>query len=312
MHALVLDKSLYFDTAYPEPKPHTGKKLIQVQKAGICNTDLELVKGYKGNTEAMVLGHEFIGVTEEGQRIVGEISISCGNCEFCLQGIITQCLNRFTLGIMRYDGAFADKIVLPPENIHPLPDTVSDDQAVFVEPLAAGLQTLHQTHISPHHRVVLIGAGKLGLLTAQVISLTGCDLTVICRHDKQINLLKKWGIDTARSGEIEHNCADIVVDCTGNESGFADALDLVKARGTIHLKSTYAQLPQANLTRVVVDEIRIDTSRCGSFPAAIRLLERGLVDVESLIDARYPLDDAIEAMNHAAQKGILKVILDIA
>lgn len=159
--------------------------------------------------------------------------------------------------------------------------------------------------------MVLIGAGKLGLLTAQVIALTGCDLTVICRHQKQIERLKKWGIDTAYSGEIENKSVDIVVDCTGNESGFADALDLVKARGTIHLKSTYAQLPQADLTRIVVEEIKVETSRCGPFPAAIRLLERGLIDVESMIDARYPLDDAMQAMEHAAQKGVLKVILDV-
>lgn len=312
MRALVLDKHPYLDRDYPDPKIESGKKLIQVKKAGICNTDLELLRGYKGNEGALVLGHEFVGITGEGQRVVGEINISCGKCEFCQRGIPTHCLKRTVLGIMQYDGAFADKIVLPVENIHPLPDSIRDEQAVFIEPLAAALQTLHQTHISPHHRVILLGAGKLGLLVAQVIALTGCDLTVVCRHDKQTELLKKWGIDSARSDEIEEHSADIVVDCTGNETGFADALNLVKARGTIHLKSTYAQLPQANLSSVVVDEIRIETSRCGSFPAAIRLLERGLIDVESMIDAHYSLDDAIEALDFAAKKGVLKVILEIS
>lgn len=313
MRALFLDnKILKYNPNYPEPQL-TGKyERVKVIKAGICNTDLELVKGYRDVSG--VLGHEFVAVVETGElagkRIAGEMNISCWNCPTCHAGMDTQCPNRVTVG-MGHDGAFADYLLLPPENLHPLPDSISDDQAVFIEPLAAGLQTLHQTHISPHHRVVLIGAGKLGMLTAQVLSLTGCDLTVICRHSKQINLLKKWGIDTAMSGEIEARSVDVVVDCTGTDSGFADALEMVKPRGVIHLKSTYAHLPQTNLTRAVVDEIAIQTSRCGSFPAAIRLLGRGLIDTDSLIEARYSLDDALAAMEYAGKKGVLKVLLEM-
>ncbi len=314
MRALVFDQDLRLDTNYPKPQPGEGEALIRVLKAGICNTDLELVKGYMGFSG--VLGHEFVGVVEggewDGRRVAGEINLSCWECETCLAGMPTQCPNRVTLGIDRHDGAFADWLTLPPVNLHPLPDTVGDDQAVFVEPLAAGLQTLALTHVSPHDRVVLLGAGKLGLLTAQVVALTGCHLTVVARHDRQFDLLEKWGIEAAKASEIAPRSADTVIDCTGHESGFADALDLVRPRGTIHLKSTYHGLPQADLTRVVVDEVRVVSSRCGPFAAAIRLLSKGLVDVESLIDARYSLDEGVAAMEHAARKGTLKVMLDIA
>jgi alcohol dehydrogenase len=223
----------------------------------------------------------------------------------------TQCPNRTTLGIDRKDGVMAEYATLPLVNLHPLPDSVTDDQAVFVEPLAAALQILHLTHISPHDRVVLIGAGKLGLLAAQVVGLTGCHLTVVGRHTHQLALAAHWGIDGAYPGEVEPRSADIVIDCTGTQEGFADALSLVRPRGTIHLKSTYHELPQANLTQVVIDEVKVVSSRCGPFEAAIRLLLRGLVDVESLIEARYPLAEAGQAFEHAARQGTLKVILDI-
>jgi threonine dehydrogenase-like Zn-dependent dehydrogenase len=224
----------------------------------------------------------------------------------------TQCPHRTTLGIDRHDGAFADHLTLPVENLHPLPDTVRDDQAVFVEPLAAALQTLHLTPVSPHQRVILVGAGKLGLLTAQVLALTGCDLTVVARHARQFDLLDRGGIDARPGEEVAPREADVVVDCTGSESGFAAALDWVRPRGVIHLKSTYAGLPAADLTRAVVDEIQIHTSRCGPFPAAIRLLAQGAIDVDSLIDARYLLEDGLAAFEAARQKGALKVLLEIA
>lgn len=314
MRALAFDSALHFDANYPTPQATPEYLRVKVLKAGICNTDLELIKGYMGFSG--VLGHEFVGVVDtpgewQDKRVAGEINLAMGDCEFCDHGIPSHCVHRTTLGIDRHDGAFADYVLVPPENLHLVPENVTDDQAVFVEPLAAGLQTLDKTHISPHDRVILLGAGKLGLLTAQVIALTGCDLTVICRHEKQAALLRQWQIDTAQSDDIEANSADIVVDCTGSESGFSDALELVKATGVIHLKSTYADLPKANLTRLVVDEIRVETSRCGPFPAALRLLQRGLVDVDSLIEARYPIRDAVSAMDHAAQKGALKVMLEM-
>lgn len=314
MRALVFDGELRFDPGHPKPEPGSGEVRVRVLEAGVCNTDLELVKGYMDFRG--VLGHEFVGVVEggewDGRRVVGEINVACGSCAFCRKGIPTQCANRTTVGIFQHDGVFADWVALPVENLHLLPDSIGSDQAIFVEPLAAGLQALHLTHISPHDRVVLLGAGKLGLLTAQVIGLTGCDLTVIGRHARQLELVRGWGIDAARPGEVEANSADVVVDCTGTAEGFADALDLVKPLGVIHLKSTYRGLPEANLTRVVVDEVRVVSSRCGPFNAAIRLLERGLVDVESLIDARYGLDNGVAAMEHAARQGTLKVVLDVA
>jgi alcohol dehydrogenase len=314
MKAVVFNGQLQLEEHYAEPAASPDQVLIRVTRAGICNTDMELVKGYMGFSG--VLGHEFVGVVEggpmDGQRVVGEINLACGTCAVCLGGMPTQCPNRTTLGIDRKDGAMAEWVTLPPENVHPLPDMVSDDQAVFVEPLAAGLQTLHLTHISPHDRVILIGAGKLGLLTAQVVALTGCDLTVVARHPRQHDLLAGWGIASAAPGRITARSADVVIDCTGTADGFADALEMVRAQGTIHLKSTYQGLPEANLTRVVVDEVKIESSRCGPFPAAIRLLSRGIIDVDSLIDARYPLSKAMRAFEHAAQRGVLKVLLDVA
>jgi alcohol dehydrogenase len=314
MQALLFDGRLRLDKNYPQPEPHPAEALVRVLKAGICNTDLELVKGYMGFSG--VLGHEFVGVVEggdlDGQRVAGEINLACGQCPTCLAGMPTQCPNRTTLGIDRKDGVMAEYATLPLVNLHPIPDPVTDDQAVFVEPLAAALQTLHLTHVSPHDRVALIGAGKLGLLTAQVVGLTGCHLTVIGRHTHQLALVARWGIDGVFPGEVEPRNADIVIDCTGTQEGFADALTLVKPRGTIHLKSTYHGLPQANLTQVVIDEVRVVSSRCGPFDAAIRLLLRGLVDVGSMIEARYPLAEAEQAFDHAARRGTLKVILDVA
>ncbi len=314
MQALVFDGQLHLATDYPCPEPGPEEALVRVHKAGICNTDLELIKGYMGFQG--VLGHEFVGVVEggelDGQRVVGEINLACGTCPTCLGDMPTQCPNRMTLGIDRKDGAMAEYVTLPTLNLHPLPMGITDDQAVFVEPLAAALQTLHLSHISPHDRVVLLGAGKLGLLTAQVVALTGCHLTVIGRHNRQLALVARWGIDGAFPGEVPPRTADLVVDCTGTAEGFAETLELVKPRGVIHLKSTYEVLPQANLTRAVVDEVKIVTSRCGPFEAAIRLLNRHVIDVDPLIEAHHPISDALAAFEEAAHKGMLKVILDIA
>lgn len=314
MQALVFDGQLHLENDRPCPEPGPGEALLRVLKAGICNTDVELVKGYLGFQG--ILGHEFVGVVVggdlDGQRVAGEINLACGACATCLRGMSTQCPHRTTLGIDRKDGAMAEYLTLPVANLHRLPDGISDDQAVFIEPLAAALQTLHLSHISPHDRVLLLGAGKLGLLTAQVVALTGCHLTVIGRHNRQLALVARWGIDGAFPGEVEPRTADLVIDCTGTAEGFADALNLVKPRGTIHLKSTYEGLPPADLTRAVVDEVRIVTSRCGPFEAAIRLLNRRMIDVDSMIEARYPLSEAIQAFEHATRKGMLKVILDAA
>jgi threonine dehydrogenase-like Zn-dependent dehydrogenase len=320
MRALRFDDTLHLATNEPIPTPAAEEALIRLRIAGICHTDLELTQGYMGFKG--ILGHEFVGelvndvgAWKAGQRVVGEINIACGNCDFCRKGIPSQCLDRSTLGIINYPGVFGDCLRLPVHNLYAVPDSVPDDCAVFTEPLAAALQVIDQVHIKPTDHVVLIGAGKLGLLIAQVLKHIDCKLTVIARQPHPIQLLQKWGINyvvpsgNRYSPDLAPHSADVVVDCTGNAEGFASALDLVKARGTIILKSTYVGLPEANLTRVVVDEITIVGSRCGPFDAALRMMERGQVDLVSMIDAQYPLDQAVKAFDHAAGRGVLKVLL---
>lgn len=314
MRALLYDGTLHLDAAVPAPELQPDQVLLKIRRAGICNTDLELIAGMYGFSG--ILGHEFVAEVVEGsaewvgRRVCGEINIGCGQCDFCQKGIVSQCRSRSAIGIHGYPGAFADHLALSVHNLHPVPETVSDDQAVFTEPLAAALQTLESIHVSPHDRVIVVGVGKLGALCAQVLKLTGADVIGLVRREKQAQLLQKWGISHAAREDLQPQRAQIVVDCTGTAEGFAIALDLVEARGTILLKSTYNGLPQADLTQVAVREIRVVGSRCGPFPAALRLLEHGLVDVESLIDARYPFDNALDAFTHAAQPGMMKVLLE--
>ena len=315
MRALILDGQLRVADDLSVPQPQSDQALLKIYKAGICNTDLELLAGYRGFSG--ILGHEFVAEVIKGpkdligHRVVGEINVVCGECEFCRLDIPSQCSNRKAIGISDHPGAFADYLCLGSRNLHIVPEQVSDDAAVFVEPLAAALQVLEAVHISPRDKVVVVGAGKLGLLVAQVLRLTGADVVVIVRHEKQAQLLSGWGITSLARADLPENSANIVVDCTGTADGFADCLDLVKSRGTLVLKSTYAGLPNADLTRVTVNEIRVVGSRCGPFEAALRILAGEMVDVESLIEARYSLDQGVEAVNHAARKGVLKVLLDI-
>ncbi len=316
MRALRFDDTLSLTDTEPDPIPAPNEALIRLRLAGICHTDLELTRGYMGFRG--VLGHEFVGEIAAGQsdhwrvgqRVVGEINIACGTCDFCTAGIPSQCRNRRCLGIDRYNGAFADYLTLPFANLHPVPNSVPDEAAVFAEPLAAALQVTELVAIAPSSHVVVIGAGKLGLLIAQVIKLTGCHLTVIARRPHPIELLYQWGIAHVTSaGDLDRQQAHIVIDSTGSAEGFAAALDLVRPRGTIILKSTYATLPQADLTRVVVEEIRLVGSRCGPFDAALRMLAAHLIDVQSLIEKQYPLAEALPAFDYAAQPGVLKVLL---
>lgn len=315
MRGLFFDGDLKLARDLPHPALAEGEVLIRVTKAGICNTDLELVAGmygYKG-----ILGHEFVGVVEEGpaelvgQRVAGEISIVCGKCDFCLRGIPSQCRNRDTLGIRRHPGVFADYVRLPARNLHRVPASIPDDVAVFVEPLAAALNVTELAHISPRNRVVVIGAGKLGLLICQVLKLAGADVVAVVRREKPMGLLRKWGIPAVTAEALPDQQAQVIVEVTGTSEGLGEALRMVESRGTIVLKSTYHGLPQVDMTQVAVREIRLVGSRCGPFDAALRLLEGGLVDVESMIDARYNLDDGVAAMAHAAQPGALKVLLEM-
>ena len=312
MQALIYDGQLRLDKHVPNPIPKGDQALLKIRKAGICNTDLELIAGYMNFSG--ILGHEFVGQVVEGewagQRFVGEINVADGTCDFCQCGIPSQCRHRTTVGIAGHAGAFAEYLALTARNLHVVPDEVSDDAAVFVEPLAAALQVIEAVHISPRDRVVVVGAGKLGLLVAQVLKLTAADLAVVVRREKAAQLLKEWGITAVEQSELPAKRAQVVVDCTGNAEGFAEALELVEPRGTIVLKSTYVGIPSVNLTRVAVDEIRVVGSRCGPFEAALRLLKHHLVDVESLIERHFPLSGGLAAFEYAAQSGMLKVLLD--
>ena len=318
MRALVIDHGLRFERDYPTPTPPAGEALVRVRCTGVCNTDLELVKGYlnfKG-----VPGHEFVGVVEQadgreeliGQRVTGEINAACGVCDTCCAHRPTHCPHRTTLGIAGRDGTFADTVALPFENLHPLPDSISDDQAVFIEPLAAACEILDQIGIRPTDRVAVIGDGKLGLLCAQVVALTGCDLIVVGRHTDKLDLLKPRGLTTTTDlAGLARASFDIAIEATGTPGGYAAARQLVRPRGTIVLKSTYHGEIQVDLTRVVVDEVTLIGSRCGPFPPAIRLLANRQIDVAPLIQARYSLDDGLAAFERAAQKGTLKVIVEM-
>lgn len=314
MRALIYDGQLRLAHDAPQPQPQGDQTLLKLRRAGICNTDLELIRGMYGFRG--ILGHEFVAEVVAGadaligERVVGEINVACNDCDFCAAGIPSQCRHRSTVGIIQHPGAFADYLALTARNLHVVPASVSDDQAVFVEPLAAALQITEAIHLSPRDRVVVLGLGKLGMLIAQVLRLTGADVVGVVRRPKQVELLDQWRIPSAQLSELPPERAQVVVDCTGQADALADALRLVEPRGTLVLKSTYYGTPQVDMTQVAVREIRIVGSRCGPFDAALRLLRNGLVDVESLIDARYPFDAALEAVEHAAQPGMLKVLLD--
>jgi len=317
MRALLLDKDLQIVEDYPTPEPAPGEALIRVHVAGICNTDLELVKGYRQFQG--IPGHEFVGVVKqapgaeswEGRRVVGDINAACGKCSTCEAGRPSHCPNRTTLGIAGRNGAFAKYLTLPVCNLHPVPTSIPDEIAVFTEPLAAACEILEQVHVHPTDRVVVLGDGKLGLLCAQVLALTGCDLSVVGRHEEKLNILTQRGIYTTVNGDSLAGSADLVVEATGHPDGYAAARRLVRPHSTIVLKSTYHGSIDADLTMVAVDEITLVGSRCGPFTSALRLLEQRLVDVIQLVQARYRLVDAVAAFEHAAQQGTLKVLLDV-
>jgi alcohol dehydrogenase len=320
VRALVYDGGLALVEEYADPAPGEGEALIDVLLAGICNTDLEIMRGYMGFRG--VLGHEFVGLVREapdaswvGQRVVGEINCACGTCATCLRGDCTHCPNRTTLGIDRRDGTMAQRFVLPLRNLHRVPDEIGDQQAVFAEPLAAAIEITERIHVRPTERVVVIGDGKLGLLVAQVLRLTGCALAVVGRHRSKLSILGRQGVQTflesdAAAKALEPASADVVVDCTGHAAGFALARTLVRPRGRIVLKSTFHGDNQVNLTALVVDEVTLVGSRCGPFAPALRLLAQGLIDVDSMVEAIYPLDQGRAAFERAATRGALKVLIE--
>ncbi|MHC4196911.1 MAG: MDR/zinc-dependent alcohol dehydrogenase-like family protein [Planctomycetota bacterium] len=335
MRALVYKDKLRFEKNYPMPRARDGEALIKVLRAGICATDLEITRGYMSFSG--VLGHEFTGVVEDaaerewiGKQVVGEINCPCRRCSYCKRGLGNHCPQRTVLGIAGRDGTFADYLTLPTKNLHILPKNIDPTRAVFIEPLAAAFRILEQTQgphagreesaaIQPYTDVAVLGDGRLGLLVAQVLSLTGCRLVAVGKHPEKLSILSERGIKTATKDEFSRHGGhdggrfDYVVDCTGSPSGLETAIELTRPTGTIVLKTTFshAKAQSVDLTPVVVNEINLVGSRCGPFPRAIEALANGEVDVEPLISRTYKLDDGVEALGFASEKGILKVLLDM-
>jgi len=321
MNALWLENNKISSRDVPQPHKQ-NEALVKIRKAGICSTDLELVKGYYPYTG--ILGHEFVGEVissplpqgeglgvKVGERVVGEINVVCNKCEQCLNGRPTHCENRTVLGIINRDGTFAEFTSLPIANLHRVPVSVPDEMAVFAEPLAAALEIQQQIQINPTDRVLLIGAGRLGQLIAQTLALTGCDLRVVARHKHQQDLLKARGIGIISEEEIKPWRWDVVVEATGSPSGFSLARQAIRPRGTLVLKSTYKGEMNVNFSSVVVDEINIIGSRCGPFEPALRLMESKQVDPTVLITNEFKLKDALKAFEHAAEPGVLKVLIEV-
>jgi threonine dehydrogenase-like Zn-dependent dehydrogenase len=291
MKALWLeDRSLRLRDDLPTPDAN-GEALIRVTLAGICNTDIELTRGYYPFTG--IPGHEFVGVNvATGQRVVGEINAWCGECPACHAGRRTHCERRNVLGIKDRDGVFAEYVRLPERNLLAVPDHVPDEEAVFTEPLAAALEIQEQVRITPDDRVLVVGDGKLGQLIAQTLALTGCKLTVLGRHSPK-----------------PREPFDVAVECSGNPEGFATTRAALRPRGTLVMKSTYAGDLTVNASSLVVDEITLVGSRCGPFAPALELLASRKVDVRPLIHRVYPLKDALAAFEEAQKPGVLKVLI---
>jgi len=283
--------------------------LVRVTLSGICNTDLEIARGYAGFNGT--IGHEFVGVDESGRRVVGEINAGCGKCDLCLAGDSRHCATRTVLGIHGRDGAHAEFLQLPKVNLLPVPDNVPDEHAVFTEPLAAACGILERVTINTDDRVAVIGDGKLGLLCAQVIALTGASLLLIGKHAPKLRIAERRGIETTtptRAAKRKRQF-DVVVEASGSASGFGLALELLRPRGQLVLKSTFHGKTELDAAPIVVDEISIVGSRCGRFQPALDLLQKKAVDVDSLISEEYPLAKGVHAMRRAATKGVLKVLL---
>lgn len=319
MKAVVFDEGLKLDKNYAKPVPQKGEALVRVTLAGICNTDYEITKGYMGYKG--ILGHEAVGIVEEvnsndqslvGKRVVAEISYGCDdpNCPWCAVKNYRHCPNRHTLGIWRKDGCFAEYFTMPVNVLFEVPACVSDEQAVFVEPLAAALEINEQLHIKPMDRVIVLGDGKLGLTTALALSAQNLDVLLVGKHQNKLDIAKAQGVKTCLLADLkQEKIYDVVVEATGSLSGFETAMALVRPRGVLVLKSTIAASKEFNLAPIVIDEITVLGSRCGQFPPALRMLASGKIDFKPLISAVYSVDDAIEAFEKNKEKDTLKVLI---
>jgi alcohol dehydrogenase len=315
MRALLLDGSLRLDPDYPDPEPGPGEILVRVRKAGICRTDVELAEGYMSFRG--IPGHEFVGEIaageRKGERVVGEINCPCGECPLCRRDLGRHCPDRSVLGILGRDGAFAELLTLPEGNLHTVPPSVSDEVAVFTEPLAAALEILEQVHVEPGTRTAVLGDGKLGLLAAQVLHLAGTPVTLFGRHPEKMAPLDGPGLETVTAEEAGDRAAsyDLVVEATGSWEGLEEAGRLVVPRGTIVLKSTLAAGSEFNLSPLVVNEVTVVGSRCGPFAPALRLLERGEIRTGFLLDETYRLEDWEKAFERARTRGARTVLIDM-
>jgi threonine dehydrogenase-like Zn-dependent dehydrogenase len=296
-----------------------GECLIRVRLAGICGTDLEILAGYADFRG--VPGHEFVGMVEwapegaeswRGRRVVGEINIGCGTCGFCRRGVREHCERRQVVGIRGRDGAFAEYLALPADNLHAVPDDLPDEWAVFVEPVAAACRVLEQVDVSGASEAAVVGDGRLGLLVAQVLRHAGLRVTVVGRHTAKLAIAQRFGLETMAADGVGVARArfEIVVDASGRPEGLTSALALVRPRGTIVLKSTFHDAAPIATAPVVVDEVTIVGSRCGPFPKAIELLSARALDVRPLLSGRYPLPEWQAAF--AAARTALKVLIEMA
>jgi len=314
-------QALCFDGAIalrdlPRPEPGPGEALVRVRMAGICNTDLQITRGYMGFRG--VLGHELLGVVEAcddpdwvGRRVVGEINLACRRCDWCDRGLARHCPTRTVLGIRHKDGCFAEYVTMPLVNLHAVPDAIPDERAVFVEPLAAAFEIAEQVDLARHTDALVLGDGKLGLLTAMVLRDRGLEVTVVGRHARKLAIAKSVGAQPIAAGDLPERAFDLVVEATGAPDGLQSALRAIEPRGTVVLKSTFHGVAQLATAPIVVDEITLVGSRCGPFAPAIAALKDGAIDPWPLVDASYTLADAPQAFARASTPGVLKVLLDL-
>ena len=306
-------KQIILDKNFPDPP--SDETLVRVNLAGICGTDLEILDGYMEYTG--ILGHEFVGTVEKsrnpmmvGKRVVGEINAGCGKCDSCMGGMQRHCPSRTVLGILKRDGAFAEFLSLPEKNLHVIPDSISNEQAVFVEPLAAAFEIKEQVSLKPEWNVAVVGDGRLAQLIIQVIKLTCSNITCFGKHESKLEGLVQSGIKIKIGIEsTDEKLFDLVVEATGSNSGFVDTMKLVKPRGIVILKSTIASRENLDLTPTIINEITLIGSRCGLFKPAIDALASGIISVNSMIDSTFPLEKFEDAIVHAKKPNTLKVFL---
>lgn len=318
MKAVVFNDNLKLVNDYKKPVANAGEALVKVLMAGICNTDFEITKGYMGYNG--ILGHEFVGVVEEvnsedktllGKRVVGEINCGCGVCDYCKQGLERHCFNRQTLGIWKKDGCMAEYVTMPIKNLLEVPENVTNEEAVMVEPLAAALEILEQLHIRPDSKILVLGDGKLGLTIALALSGAGLDVTQVGKHSNKLEITKNQGVKTILLNDLKITKTwDVVIEATGSINGFETALSLTKPRGVLVLKSTVASGKEFNFAPIVIDEITILGSRCGQFAPALRLLEQKRIDFKPLISDVYSIDNAIKAFEKNKEKSSIKVLIE--